>query len=199
MSDTHSLNEFKTAEEMANWYDKKYTEMGGGWSIPEEQATKILDFMELPVNPVDKPSLLDVGCGQGHFISFASQRATCLGIDLSPVIIDKANSMFADHAQFLIADIEDFPYVKDMFDYVTTVGSMEHCLHIDLAFKKVYEILKQNGKFFVLVPNEEWQHFDQPQEQTHTDEEWIDIFTKAGFKISKQLRQQDLSWFLLVK
>lgn len=196
MTDTHQLIRFDNSEDLGKWYDEKYTEMGGGWKIGEEGANRILDWMGVKTNTMKL--LLDVGCGDGDFIKTAANRVSCVGIDLSEVGINFAKEA-TPAAQFSVADVEVYKH-NECFNYVVSLGSIEHCISIPKALKNIHDtLLAHDGIFYVLVPNEAWQHFDQPQETTHTDEEWAKLFTDAGFVIQEQRRNNDLSEFLLTR
>lgn len=194
--DTHKLIKFDNTADLADWYDKKYIEMGGGWQIPREEAVRLIEWAEIDVEPTK--SLLDVGCGHGYFTNFADEYVMATGIDISKTIITYARATFPE-TQFIKLDIEATLWPDHMFDYITSIGSIEHCINLDSALVECYRLLKNDGKFLVLVPNEQWQHFDQPQETTFTDYEWSRLFDACGFKVIKQNRRQDLTDFLLIK
>jgi ubiquinone/menaquinone biosynthesis C-methylase UbiE len=196
--ETHELTKFKNSKDLGKWYDQKYTEMGGGWKVGQEEALRIIDWAEFAVD--SGMDLLDIGCGDGDFIYYVCKYFQCWGIDLSAVGIKHAEKLeLWPGTAFTVEDIEDTNFVSESFNYLTSLGSIEHCISIPKALAQCYRIMKNDGKFFVLVPNELWQHFDQPQETTHTDKEWAKLFTDAGFKIVKKNRRQDLTDFLLVK
>ncbi len=195
-----SLIQFEKTEDLAAWYDQKYTEMGGGWSCPPEESNRLLDWAGIEVDK--KKILLDIGCGEGHFWEEASKRVFAMGIDISEVILKKAYSRYpAQLGKFTFqkVNIENTVFTSGHFDYLTSIGSIEHVINLDAALDECYRILNPKGKFLCLVPNELWPHMDQPQEQTHTDEGWTAIFKKAGFKIEKFNRRSDLTDFLLTK
>lgn len=195
---SRSLIQFDNTRDLANWYDQKYQDMGGGWKIPEEEAVRLIKWAGIKKDKTK--SLLDIGCGQGHFVSIANRYVRAGGIDLSRVVIKMAKETFPEMA-FEVDDIEmELPTeVLGVLDYLTSIGSIEHCIDMKTALENCHKLLKPNGKFLVLVPNELWVHMDQPQEQTHTDEEWEDIFNDAGFIVTKSNRHNDLTDFLLVK
>ncbi len=195
MSDTHQMIRFDNSVDLGKWYDQKYTEMGDGWECPREAALSYLEFMGI-VDKQDNKTLLDVGCGAGHFIQTAQEFVDCLGIDLSYVAIHKAQER-CPQSTFAIGNIEIHELGSERFDYITSVGSIEHCIDINAALWMIQRKLKDDGVFYALVPNEAWQHFDQPQETTHTDEEWETIFKHGGFKTVKFRRNGDISEFLL--
>src|SRR5215470_8469173 len=79
---------YGTSEELAAWYDKKYTEMGDGWVTPPEECNRHLDDLGV-VKDKDK-WLLDIGCGAGHFLEQAEKRVNCCGLEISTKAIEFA-------------------------------------------------------------------------------------------------------------
>lgn len=196
MNDGHRLIKFENSTGLAEWYNDKYTEMGGGWKIPKEEALRLIDWADFEAHRVK--SLLDIGCGDGDFLWHVGDLFDSDGIDLSSVGIGIAKKNVA-FANFFVLDIEKSGFADNAFDYLASIGSIEHVVHLDVALKECYRIMKSDGKFLCLVPNELWTHMDQPQEQTHTDEEWIKLFNAAGFQVIKHNRRNDLTDFLLIK
>ena len=182
---------------IAEWYDNKYTEMNGGWKIGQDEALRLIEWAEF--GHAFKYILLDIGCGDGDFVSYISDKFWCIGIDLSEVGIKYASDRGIKSSMFEVADIETLDYPNGYFDYLTSIGSIEHVENIDRALKSCFDLLIEGGKFLCMVPNELWIHKDQPSEQTHTDEEWTELFKKAGFKVLKVNRRNDLTDFLLTK
>lgn len=194
---THNLKKFKTTKKLAKWYDQKYKDMGMGWQCPKDAAESYISFIGLPISI--RLKLLDVGCGDGDFLSHVVKYIpNSIGMDISEVAIDMAKKRELS-AQFVVHDIEKIEADANIFDYITYLGSLEHCINIDKALSNTYTLLKNDGRLWVYVPNEEWQHFDQPNETTHTDKEWLKIFEINNFKMIKHLRINDCSQFLLVK
>ena len=193
---SRSLIQFDNTKDLGEWYDQKYTEMGGGWSMEAQTANEICEFIGSHTL-WGAQSLLDVGCGEGHFVDHIKGVIKAVGIDCSQVIIQKAKEKFPD-CVFIQADIETWQN-SHRFDVITSVGSVEHCINIGDALNNIKRLLSATGVFYVLVPNEEWIHMDQPQEQTHTDEEWEIIFKTAGFSTLKHRRTRDLTEFLFKK
>lgn len=194
---THALMKFKKTKDLAHWYDQKYTDMGKGWDCPRSEALKYLAFMG--ITEKQEKCLLDIGCGQGHFTAIANEFVQARGIDISPVVVSMASQAYPD-VGFSLVDIEHPVELRSLqFDYIASIGSIEHCIDIPQAVKSVYELLVPGGIFYALVPNEEWQHFDQPNEVTHTDQEWLDIFREKSWRFIKHNRIGDISHFLFQK
>jgi SAM-dependent methyltransferase len=188
-----------TTRELGRWYDSKYREMGDGWNTPAEECNEHLDY--LGVTPQNSNAwLLDVGFGAGHFLAEAEKRCFCVGMEISEVGWELAKARL-NHTLLLLGSIEDFTE-NHSYDYITFIGSLEHIVDIKKALENVRRVLTANGTAYFLVPNEDWKHFDQPNERTHTDEEWEAIFNENGFKVSKKKRwggNQDNTAFVCMK
>lgn len=168
-------NEIATTPELATWYDNKYREMGDGWNTPAEECHKHLDDLGVPF---DKNRwLLDVGCGAGHFLAEAQKRVKTMGIEISREGVDLCHKRGVTNVTF--GSIEDMSIVGS-FDYVTSIGSLEHIVDLSLALDNIRALLAPYGKFYFYCPNERWQYFDQPNERTMTDAEWMLLFSQHG-------------------
>lgn len=190
------LKRYKTFDELSTWYDYKYIDMGDGWECPREVALDYLAFMGI-TQKNEQALLLDVGCGAGHFIQTASEFVDCEGIDISKVAVVMAKER-VPHCEFYVDNIETFNELL-LYDYIVSLGSIEHTLDIPKALEKIYNLLTDDGIAFILVPNEEWLHLDQPNETTHTDIEWRKLFEDADLEVTKFERRGDISLFLLKK
>mgnify|MGYP003335727606 CR=1 FL=1 len=167
--------EIGTTTELATWYDDKYTEMGDGWATPDEYV--ISHLRRIGITPKSVGRLLDVGCGTGHFIAAINKYAPgveCIGIDIST----KALSLGVQHRRFyyhqvLQASIEDVPLAVNSFDYIIAMGSLEHVVDINAALDNIHRLLHPaNGIFYLMVPNENWVHMDQPNERRWSSKKW---------------------------
>ena len=57
-------------------------------------------------------------------------------------------------------------------------------------------LMTLKGKFMFYCPNEEWKHFDQPNERTMTDKEWTKLFAKHELKVTEKQRVNDNTRFI---
>lgn len=102
------------------------------------------------------PKLLDVGCGTGGFLNFASERGFCAyGFDASSAQAEYASQHFANvrHASSLQAYLEilDQPDLK--FDFITLWDVFEHIRNPVPFLQQLSQGLKPGGHLFVSVPN----------------------------------------------
>ena len=160
--------------ELAEWYDSKYTEMGGTWVTPAEECNRHLDDLGVPFDTTK--TLLDVGCGGGHFLAEAEKRVSCTGLEISDVAVQFASGR-ARGSSILPFSIETFSNrPTDGFDYIVSMGSLEHIVNLDQALDNIRRLLAPGGRWYFYCPNEKWVHQDQPNERTMTDSEWMALF-----------------------
>ena len=89
-------------------------------------------------------SILDVGCGRGagiYWLLENMQFATFTGIDYSSLAIDVASQKFSmnSKAGFFHADIYDFDFSGERFDYILMVEVLEH-------LERPFEIIEKYKK-----------------------------------------------------
>ena len=186
----------ETTEELAKWYDAKYKEMGGCWVTPAEECERHLDALGVTAEE-EWRWLLDVGCGGGHFLEQAEKRVNCAGFEISEVARLECEQRL--HSSVYSSSIEKPIFVAGCFDYIVSLGSLEHIVDIGAALDNIHYLSKPDGKWYFYCPNELWQHFDQPNERTMTDPEWIALFAAHGLKTTKHVRwgtKQDNTAFL---
>ncbi len=183
-----------TTEELAAWYDSKYKSMGGCWNTPADECNKHLDDLGVPFNR--RKFLLDVGCGGGHFLEQANKRVKCMGIEISvEAQAECARRMNRVAVPVMLLAIDDLPYDNWVVDYITAIGSLEHVIDLPKALEQIRSMLTKKGKWYFYVPNELWSHSDQPNERTHTDEEWVRIFMDGGLEMEDHRRWNDSTAF----
>lgn len=97
--------------------------------------------------------VVDVGCGTGLFAFMAAKKgAKVLGIDYSESAIHFAKKKYSHkNLEFKNADFNK--EVKDQFDIVVSIGTLEHFDNPLRTLKKFKQFLKPNGKIIVTVPN----------------------------------------------
>lgn len=82
------------------------------------------------------------------------------GIDIAPGIVKKARRNLKKKGIPLntkVGDIRKLPYKNNYFDFVYTMGTIEHIPHPFDAMKEIYRVLKPGGSAVIGVPNKyEW-------------------------------------------
>ena len=114
---------------------------------PSSEAEEILK----EVNWKSK-KVLDVGCGTGNFaLKAAKKGAYVLGIDFAEEAINIAKKT-RKHKNLKFENI-DVKNVKEKFDIIVSIGTLEHMDEPFKTLKKLKTHLKTNGKIIVTTPN----------------------------------------------
>lgn len=134
----------------------------------DKKEDLILNYFK---NRNNKLSILDVGCGNGNFLS-----------SLNPAIFEK-NGLEINPQGIKICEekgikiykksIESEDFGEKKFDVITLWHVLEHMENPTVLLKKVREILKDDGVLIIQVPNNEsmgfkfgkenWFHLDSPR------------------------------------
>jgi SAM-dependent methyltransferase len=119
--------------------------------------TEYLSYIRVVKNllkPFIGQKVLEVGCGEGRFCyEMKSENVRISGLDKSKKAIDWAKS-FNPELDFWISDIIDFKEKKH-FDDIVMIETLEHIpsTSLDNVLKKVYSLLKENGRFIIKIPS----------------------------------------------
>jgi SAM-dependent methyltransferase len=89
-----------------------------------------------------------------------SRGAEAFGLDLSQVVTDRARSNL-DGAHLVQADIRELPFAAASFDFVYTMGTIEHIAEYAVAVRELRRVLKPGGRAIVGVPHK-WNLFLRP-------------------------------------
>jgi SAM-dependent methyltransferase len=93
-----------------------------------------------------------------------SRGARVFGIDLSGITAGRARRNFLGEARsgyFAQADIRGLPFAESSFDFVYTMGTIEHVREYELAIREVRRVLKPGGTALIGVPHK-WDPFLRP-------------------------------------
>jgi len=138
------------------WLAARDTEKIWGWDTPagklraQRRATLVSEGARL--KPGDR--VLEIGCGTGMFTEiFAASGATIVAVDLSKDLLDKARArkLPADRVIFVEKPFEECD-VDGPFDAVIG-SSVLHHLEIDVALRRIWELLKPGGFLSFAEPN----------------------------------------------
>jgi 2-polyprenyl-3-methyl-5-hydroxy-6-metoxy-1,4-benzoquinol methylase len=116
---------------------------------------RILRYTKPPVGA----KVLDAGCGIGdHTARFARAGYNCLGIDISPAILEKANDKIrslglSSRVRFACQALEDLSLNGELFDVVHCRGVLMHIPDWKAALKHLCNALRPGGHIVVLENN----------------------------------------------
>lgn len=151
-----------------------------------------------------KAKILDIGCGTGRGLFFLFKKGfkSLAGIDLSPLMAQKAKNLLGKNAVIKIASVDNIPFENNEFDVVTNTEAFHHFPNPAKAVKEMYRVLKPNGmlyladlNFFFKTIHWLFKKFEPGHVKIYSKEEFNELFLKAGFKVVSQKR---VYWFVIL-
>ncbi|HET7569222.1 MAG TPA: class I SAM-dependent methyltransferase [Gammaproteobacteria bacterium] len=142
--------------------------------------------------------LLDVGCGNGAFLSRARQAGwKAFGTDFDP---NAGKVAKAEGAEIWIGDFRDAPFVEGSFDVVTSDQVIEHVHEPKDFLAHIYKWLKPGGRLWLGTPSFQCRihdHFGSSYANLHppqhltvfSNEAIINLIKDAGFSEPRVLRR----------
>lgn len=102
----------------------------------------------------DFRTLLDVGCGNGTFLSMVLNKfdVEVSGIDISSGMIEKNKELLDGRADLKVGDSEHLPWNDGSFDIVTCNASFHHYPNPDLVLKEMRRVLRPDGILMIADP-----------------------------------------------
>ena len=150
-----------------------------------------LFFKKKHLNLNSCKNLLDFGSGEGFFIqSISESNIRSFGVE--PVLPTKSSNVFKQ--------LSDVQKKGLQFSIITAWHSLEHTQDIHQTSQALVDLLEENGRLVVAVPNYEsydalfyksfWAGYDTPRHLWHFNQKAIiDMFVKRGltFRYSKPM------------
>jgi 2-polyprenyl-3-methyl-5-hydroxy-6-metoxy-1,4-benzoquinol methylase len=136
-------------------------------------------------------SLLDVGCGTGHFLKHCTERGVkTVGIEVS----DNARKAAVKNMLKVEKSLDDLS--NETFSVITLWHVLEHIYNLEETILKLKERLDENGIIFIAVPNwhsldanhyrEFWAAYDVPRHLWHFSKETMRaLLEKSGLKLKQ--------------
>lgn len=98
-------------------------------------------------------SILDIGCGNGHVLSFLKGKgySSLCGLEPAKAAIKK----LAEHGfEGIEGSIYRLSYhdIQKTFDTALCIGVLEHFLDLDISLEHISSLLKDDGKIYVALP-----------------------------------------------
>lgn len=143
-------------KDLKKFYDRVYRKgetrhytklrLAGGKLAADRQA--VLEEM-----PWKGKRVLDVGCGTGETVYHIARRqaARVVGVDYSPEAIAVANKMYRHPNLFF--ELKDVKDVREKFDVILTMGTLEHTDNPLAMLKRFKTMLRPGGSIIVTSPN----------------------------------------------
>ena len=119
--------------------------------VRKEEGEIIKVFLD-EINPSDKTSILDIGCGTGNYTDLIERltRAKVHGIDKSEGMIEKARNK-NNKVILKVASVDDIPFEDNTFDFVYMIDVIHHIPKMCKLFSEIHRILKIDGKACIVT------------------------------------------------
>ena len=141
---------FPSPEAVRAFYDRTY--QAQGLADPASLYRWIVQLL----HPTPGRTILDVACSEGHLLSYAHQAQLIpSGIDMLSEAIKRAKARCPE-ATLSVGDGEALPFPDGTFDFVTSLGSLEHYRHMGAGLQEMARVLKPDGVACIMVPNVFW-------------------------------------------
>ncbi len=97
--------------------------------------------------------LLDIGCAHGSLLKKAEKHFKTYGIDISEYAFNKAKKISPNSVLFKGNIEKGINVFGKKFDVVIAHDVLEHLKNPEKVIKESYNILKEDGYFFIRIPN----------------------------------------------
>jgi SAM-dependent methyltransferase len=120
-------------------YEAWYNTPRGRWIAERE-----FDLLWRLLSPSPGASLLDVGCGTGHFSRrFADKGLAVTGLDPDPHVLKYAASLGGD-LRYLEGDAHSLPFADESFDCVTAITSLCFVSDPATALREMWRVTRRS-------------------------------------------------------
>jgi SAM-dependent methyltransferase len=126
---------------ISDGYDRRYETA----YRPDGIASKLLDL----VRSVRAHSVLEVGCGTGHWLGVLQDHAFVVGMDLSSGMLQKAAEL-KGKLSLVQGDTSRLPFSRQSFDVVFCVNALHHFRDPSTFVMEAHRLLRQKGALAVI-------------------------------------------------
>jgi 2-polyprenyl-3-methyl-5-hydroxy-6-metoxy-1,4-benzoquinol methylase len=141
-----------------NKYAKLQLDSSNGTSNSRDRFYSITEWRP---SELSRAKVLDVGCGAGRFAEIALLAgAQVTAIDLSGAVnACKANLGVSPHLDVIQASIYDLPFRDGSFDYVYSIGVIQHTPDPERSVKEICKMVKPGGQIGLWIYDRNWKSY----------------------------------------
>ncbi len=171
-----NINEYEEMYRLENFY---------WWFVARRKLLRQL-ITEI-VGKLDKPAILDVGCGTGMNFSILSQFGNTFSSDASEEALKfcKSRSMNG----LVCSRSEALPFSSESFDIITALDVLEHIDDDLKAMGELRRIMKSEGRLVITVPAHGflWSEHDEAlhHRRRYSASELRNKLVASGFKVEQ--------------
>ena len=137
-------------EAQVQFYDEWFDDFSYANLLQLDRAVSILDalrFVEL-----DRPRILDFGCGPGWLANILGTFGPTLGVDLSRGAIASAKERYPG-VEYEAVDVFNWDYPAGTFDVVVSQEVLEHVEEQSRYLNIAHDLLRAGGYLILTTPN----------------------------------------------
>lgn len=132
--------------DLEKFYDKYWTDVGD--SVDHKRLDMIVRNVER------EEEVLEINCGLGILAEKIMKKGADITVtDLSNVALQKAMSRGIIKTFVVDIDTESLPFTSSRFDTVVSNSMIEHTFFPENTIRGGVRVLKDGGKFIIMVPN----------------------------------------------
>lgn len=215
-----------TASELTKYYADKYYQDSASSTYSqgytEEELCSIVDKLEhryaaiLDTKPLKSlSSILDVGCGEGHGLSFFLEKGLAVkGLDFSEYGVAKHNPHCLENLKVgdVFTSLEDEKKLNNKYDIIWLQNVLEHVLEPEMLLRSMSKLVSDAGVLVVTVPNDFSElQLDALEQGLIPDKYWVavpdhlsyfdkkslcNIANETGWECQDILADFPIEWFL---
>ncbi len=147
--------------------------------------------------------ILDVGCGTGQTAAYlaAQYGAIVTGLDINPVMVEKAKTRMAKYqlpVDIIQGSIENCPFKNESFDLIVSESVLSF-VNKTRSLTEVFRLLKPDGRFIAneLTINQRIAPSHKKEitqfyglDSLLMEQDWITLLQQSGFKEIKIRKQE---------
>ena len=106
------------------------------------------------VPDIERPEILDAGCGAGMMLEDLAGRGRVTGVDADPAAVAAARARGRGDVQ--LARVESLPFEDGRFDLITCLDVLEHAGDDAVALAELRRVARPGARLLVTVPALPW-------------------------------------------
>ena len=139
-------------ENQVQFYDDYWSKNKPLNSLKLRRATKILEYFTHVKRKINKPEIIDLGCGDGRLAAFIGQFGKTDAIELSKAAVEHAKILHP-HVNFFQGNVLEYPFKESNYDVVISQEVIEHIEDQEDYVNVCSKVLKKNGYLILTTPN----------------------------------------------
>jgi SAM-dependent methyltransferase len=103
-------------------------------------------------------SILDVGSGNGEYaVAFSKKAKKVVGVEPFTEAYQQSLKYIAKRKNLhFINEVIENVSIKEKFDIVLSLTTIEHMPHAEKSYRKVFSLMKKGGIMYLTAPNKLW-------------------------------------------